>query len=155
MLEDLHYQMLLTWSETEQVWVAEVPDLPECQATGPTAAQALEAIQWVMVSWLHQAFAEGRTPPRPQKLPLAVEKKRLLTEAKAEGYEEAIRWGKWRDTDRLAFSAYGQVAGKLLVESIATDNTQMLVELMAEAYQEGYREGAQEQGWTLEEVLEE
>lgn len=153
MSEALRYQTILTWSEPEQLWVAEVPDVPECQATGQNAETALRASQESLQLWLQTARDAGRPVPPPQKRPLGIEQDRVIQAARAAGRGEAEQGisGFRHDVYSLAGRAYEQAATMLWDEPIATDNTQVLVERLAQAYQEGYREVAQEQGWTLEE----
>lgn len=61
----MHYRVYLQWSEEDQAWIAEVPDLPGCVADGETPELALKAAQEAQALWLDVAKAEGRSIPPP------------------------------------------------------------------------------------------
>ncbi len=44
----LHYQINIYWSQEDQVYLAEVPELPGCIADGETYQSALENVQVIM-----------------------------------------------------------------------------------------------------------
>jgi len=60
------YEIILYWSEEDQVFVAEVPELPGCMAHGETQNDALHSIQEAMSFWLDTARELGRTIPEPR-----------------------------------------------------------------------------------------
>lgn len=37
----MKYEIILYWSEDDNAYIAEVPELPGCMADGPTAVEAL------------------------------------------------------------------------------------------------------------------
>lgn len=59
------YRIEVSWSTEDQVWVADVPDLPYCSAHGPTPHQAVEEVEQALAAWLEAAQATGRIPPSP------------------------------------------------------------------------------------------
>ena len=60
------YEIVLYWSDADQAFVAEVPELPGCAADGPTYRAALENVETVIRQWLETARALGRTIPPPR-----------------------------------------------------------------------------------------
>ncbi|MCL4471789.1 MAG: type II toxin-antitoxin system HicB family antitoxin [Gammaproteobacteria bacterium] len=60
------YEIILYWSEEDQVFIAEVPELPGCMAHGETQNDAFQNIQEAMSLWLDTARELGRTIPEPR-----------------------------------------------------------------------------------------
>lgn len=61
------YPIEVLWSEEDQIWIANVPDLPLCSAHGLTPHAAVEEVEVAIDAWLDAAKAEGRTIPPPSK----------------------------------------------------------------------------------------
>lgn len=61
------YEVILYWSDEDQAYIAEVPDLPGCAADGPTRAEALVAVETVITEWIETAQSLGRAVPAPRK----------------------------------------------------------------------------------------
>ena len=57
--------------ETEDRYLAEIPDLPGCRAWGDTAAQALENLQSVATAFIESCH--GRGDPLPLEVAAAAE----------------------------------------------------------------------------------
>jgi predicted RNase H-like HicB family nuclease len=62
----LKYEIILYWSEEDDSFVAEVPELPGCAADGATYAEALANAEVVIQEWLETAREEGRAIPEPK-----------------------------------------------------------------------------------------
>jgi len=60
------YEIILYWSEEDQVFIAEVPELPGCMAHGETQNDAFQNIQEAMSLWLDTARELGRAIPEPR-----------------------------------------------------------------------------------------
>lgn len=60
------YEIILYWSEEDQICVAEIPELPGCQAHGQTQEEALKNAKEAMSLWLDTARACGDTIPKPK-----------------------------------------------------------------------------------------
>ncbi|MGD0578910.1 MAG: type II toxin-antitoxin system HicB family antitoxin [Bryobacteraceae bacterium] len=60
------YEIILYWSEEDQAFIAEVPELPGCAADGPTRQDALANAEQVIADWLETARALGRAIPEPK-----------------------------------------------------------------------------------------
>jgi predicted RNase H-like HicB family nuclease len=60
------YEVIIYWSEEEQSFIAEVPELPGCAADGRTHWEALENVEVVTQEWIETAHEVGRTVPAPK-----------------------------------------------------------------------------------------
>ena len=60
------YEIILYWSEEDQAFIAEVPELPGCAADGPTRQEALTNVESVITDWLETARELGRPIPEPK-----------------------------------------------------------------------------------------
>jgi predicted RNase H-like HicB family nuclease len=61
----LRYEITIYWSEEDQAFIAEVPDLPGCAADGETYQKALQNIEIIMQEWIETAQELGRKIPEP------------------------------------------------------------------------------------------
>lgn len=61
----LRYEIIIYWSEEDQAFIAEVPDLPGCTADGETYQEALQNIEIIMQEWIETAQDLGRKIPEP------------------------------------------------------------------------------------------
>ena len=60
------YHIDLFWSDEDQAWVADVPDLQSCSAFGDTPAEALAEVEQAMAAWLAVAREDGLPIPQPR-----------------------------------------------------------------------------------------
>jgi predicted RNase H-like HicB family nuclease len=60
-----NYRTIVTYSEAKQAFVAEVPELPSCEAAGATRAEALAKLEEEMQAQLENMQAQGVELPRP------------------------------------------------------------------------------------------
>ena len=60
------YEIILYWSEQDQVFVAEVPELPGCSAHGDTQESALANAQDATQLWIDTAKEFGDPVPKPK-----------------------------------------------------------------------------------------
>jgi predicted RNase H-like HicB family nuclease len=60
------YEITFYWSEEDQVFVAEVPQLPGCAAHGPSQGAALASAQETIHLWLDTAKEFGDPIPEPK-----------------------------------------------------------------------------------------
>ena len=49
------YQIILYWSEEDDSFIAEVPELAGCAADGKTYSEALENVQVIIAEWIETA----------------------------------------------------------------------------------------------------
>jgi predicted RNase H-like HicB family nuclease len=62
----MKYETIIYWSEEDQAFLAEVPELPGCMADGSTKAKALAAVEVVAHEWIETARSLGREIPAPR-----------------------------------------------------------------------------------------
>ena len=60
------YEVILYWSNEDDAFVAEVPELPGCMAHGPTQETALREINEAMRLWIETAREDGQPVPEPK-----------------------------------------------------------------------------------------
>ncbi|BBD64739.1 hypothetical protein NIES4072_15970 [Nostoc commune NIES-4072] len=58
------YEIILYWSELDQAFIAEVPELTGCAADGDTYQEALHNVELVMQEWIETAKDLGRPVPQ-------------------------------------------------------------------------------------------
>lgn len=63
------YHINIFYSEEDAAYVADIPDLDSCSAVGPTAEEALAAVEAAKGAWLAAARDEGRLVPVPRYRP--------------------------------------------------------------------------------------
>ena len=62
----LKYELILYWSNEDQAFVAEAPELPGCMAHGEDQESALRNIREAMHAWIERARELGRSVPEPK-----------------------------------------------------------------------------------------
>ena len=62
----IQYEIILYWSEQDQAFLAEVPELPGCAADGATYQEALAKAEVVIREWIETARELGRPIPAPR-----------------------------------------------------------------------------------------
>ena len=60
------YEVIIYWSNEDQAFVAEVPELPGCMAHGGTYEAALASAQEAIVLWIDTAKEFGDMAPEPK-----------------------------------------------------------------------------------------
>ena len=60
------YEIILYWSDEDQAFVAEAPELPGCMAHGDDHESALSNIKDAMQLWIDRACELGRPVPEPK-----------------------------------------------------------------------------------------
>ena len=68
MMRDYHINIF--YSEEDEGYIADIPDLSECSAFGETPDEALHEVQKAKKLWLEAALAEGKAVPPPQYRPI-------------------------------------------------------------------------------------
>ena len=66
-------EVILYWSNADDAFVAEVPELPGCMAQGDTQEAALKHVNEAMALWIDTAreFGDPVPEPRGERLMLA------------------------------------------------------------------------------------
>lgn len=62
----ISYEVIIYWSDEDQAFIAEVPELPGCAADGATYQEALANVEVVMQEWIETAKELGRPIPEPK-----------------------------------------------------------------------------------------
>ena len=60
------YELIIYWSEDDQSYVAEVPELPGCVSEGKSYEEAIKNTQVVISEWIETAESLGRQIPYPK-----------------------------------------------------------------------------------------
>ena len=60
------FEIILYWSNEDQAFIAEVPELPGCAADGTTRQEALAKAEVVISEWIQTARELGRPIPEPR-----------------------------------------------------------------------------------------
>lgn len=60
------YEVILYWSDEDESFIAEVPELAGCMADGPTYQTALANAEIVIQEWIETARELGRSIPEPK-----------------------------------------------------------------------------------------
>jgi len=60
------YEVIIYWSNEDDSFIAEVPELPGCAADGKTYAEALKNVQVVIEEWIETAKKLNRVIPVPR-----------------------------------------------------------------------------------------
>ena len=68
MMRDYHINVF--WSEDDERYVADIPDLMACSALGSTPQEAVEQVIIAKEAWMEAARARDRPIPKPTYRPL-------------------------------------------------------------------------------------
>lgn len=60
------YEIIIYWSNTDDCFIAEVPELPGCMSDGKSYQEALNNVEQTIVEWIETAIELGRTIPLPK-----------------------------------------------------------------------------------------
>lgn len=63
------YHINIFYSEENEGYIADIPDLKFCSAFGETPEEALRQVQIAKTTWLEAARAEGKPIPIPKYRP--------------------------------------------------------------------------------------
>ena len=66
MSEKYKYEIIIYWSEEDNAFVAEVPELPGCMADGATYSEAVSNVEVIIDEWIETAKDLGREIPEPK-----------------------------------------------------------------------------------------
>ena len=64
------YHINIFYSDEDDGYIADIPDLRACSAFGITPEEALNQVQVAKKAWLDAAKAEGKTIPPPKYRPV-------------------------------------------------------------------------------------
>lgn len=60
------YEIIIYWSEDDQAFIAQVPELAGCMADGSSYQDAVGNVEAVIQEWIDTAKELGRTIPEPK-----------------------------------------------------------------------------------------
>lgn len=60
------YEIIIFWSDEDDAYLAEVPELPGCMADGQTYQEALANAEGAIQEWVETAMEIGRPVPEPK-----------------------------------------------------------------------------------------
>lgn len=62
----IKYEVILYWSDEDNAFIAEVPELPGCMADGANYQEALANVEKIAQEWIETARELGREIPEPK-----------------------------------------------------------------------------------------
>lgn len=62
----IRYELIIYWSDIDQAFIVEVPELPGCAADGETYQEAVQNVEVVIQEWITTAQELGRSIPEPK-----------------------------------------------------------------------------------------
>jgi predicted RNase H-like HicB family nuclease len=60
------YEIIIYWSDEDDCFIAEVPELSGCKSDGNTYAEALQNVEIIISEWIETAKIMGRIVPKPK-----------------------------------------------------------------------------------------
>lgn len=60
------YEVIIYWSEEDEAFIAEVPELAGCMADGETHEEVLRELETIIDEWMDTAVALSRPIPEPK-----------------------------------------------------------------------------------------
>ena len=60
------YELIIYWSEDDQRFLVDVPELPGCMADGHSYQEAVSNAELIIAEWLETAISLGRVIPQPK-----------------------------------------------------------------------------------------
>ncbi len=60
------YEIILHWSNEDEAYIAEVPELEWCAADGRTYQEGLENVEVIIDEWIETAVEKGWKVPEPK-----------------------------------------------------------------------------------------
>ena len=63
---EFRYEVVIYWSDKDNAFIAEVPELPGCAADGETYQEAIVNAMVVIHEWIATALDLGRSVPEPK-----------------------------------------------------------------------------------------
>lgn len=62
----IRYEVIIYWSNENEAFIVEVPELPGCMADGATYQEALANAELIIQEWIETARELGRPIPEPK-----------------------------------------------------------------------------------------
>ena len=65
-MKSQNYEMIIWWSQEDEAFVVDVPELPGCMAHGKTRIDAIRHAEEAIAFWLRTAKDDGLAIPIPK-----------------------------------------------------------------------------------------
>ena len=65
-MNNIKYALIIFWSESDEAFIVEVPELAGCKADGETYEEAIANVKLVINDWIETALALGTNIPKPK-----------------------------------------------------------------------------------------
>jgi predicted RNase H-like HicB family nuclease len=62
----IRYELIIYWSQEDEAFIVEVPELPGCMADGPTYQAAVANVEVIIAEWIETARDLDRPVPEPK-----------------------------------------------------------------------------------------
>lgn len=60
------YEMIVYWSDEDEAFIVDVPELSGCMADGETYQEAVTNAETIIKEWIETAESMGRSIPKPK-----------------------------------------------------------------------------------------
>ncbi len=65
-MNNIKYELIIYWSDQDESFIVEVPELAGCKADGETYEEAIVNVKNVITDWIDTAKSLGREIPKPK-----------------------------------------------------------------------------------------
>jgi len=65
-MSEIRYEIIIYWSQEDEAFIAEVPELAGCMADGATYQEALANAEVIIQEWIETAKELERPIPQPK-----------------------------------------------------------------------------------------
>ena len=62
----IRYELIIYWSQEDEAFIVEVPELPGCMADGSTYQAAVANVEVIIAEWIETARDLDRPVPEPK-----------------------------------------------------------------------------------------
>ena len=69
----IKHKVEIYWSQPDNAFIAEAPELPGCCADGPTRQQAVANLETIIEEWIETATDLGRDIPTHSSFPTEID----------------------------------------------------------------------------------
>jgi len=65
-MNQIKYEIIIYWSNKDDSYIAEVPELPGCMADGKSYSETLSNVEIIIREWIETAKETERQIPQPK-----------------------------------------------------------------------------------------
>ncbi|MCB9263203.1 MAG: type II toxin-antitoxin system HicB family antitoxin [Flavobacteriales bacterium] len=65
-MNNVKYELIIYWSEQDEAFIVEVPELSGCMADGASYEEAISNARLTITEWIETAKSMGRKIPEPK-----------------------------------------------------------------------------------------